>query len=170
MCAGITVYEALLAADAQARDRVGVVGLGGLGHLAVLYARAMGCAVTVFSGSGRKREDAVTLGADAFHVLNKEGTEPPAAGDVNVLLLCGGDITDMGLFLPLLARRARIVPVVIQMEPLSIPCVCFLLPPPPVGSNISSSRYMPFILPGHRLMYVSPSSPSLPSHFSTNLA
>ncbi|CAK7226015.1 putative secondary metabolism biosynthetic enzyme [Sporothrix curviconia] len=132
VCAGITVYEALLAANTQSRDRVGVFGLGGLGHLAVMYARAMGCAVSVFSGSADKKEDASQLGADEFHVVNKT-SKPPAVNNVNVLLLCGGDITDIGLFLPLLARRARIVPVVIQTKPLTIP-------------------YMEFILPGHRLI------------------
>ncbi|CAK7203202.1 hypothetical protein SEUCBS139899_005933 [Sporothrix eucalyptigena] len=132
VCAGITVYEALLVASTQSRDRVGVVGLGGLGHLAVLYARAMGCAVTVFSGSSSKEGDACKLGADEFYVLNKT-TAPPAVNNINVLLLCGGDITDIGVFLPLLARRARVVPVVIQTKPLNIP-------------------YMEFILPGHRLI------------------
>ncbi|CAK7214655.1 putative secondary metabolism biosynthetic enzyme [Sporothrix bragantina] len=132
VCAGITVYEALLAANTQSRDRVGVFGLGGLGHLAVMYAKAMGCAVSVFSGSAAKEEDAKKLGADEFHVVNKM-KKAPAVHNVNVLILCGGDITDIGLFIPLLARRGRIVPVVIQTKPLKIP-------------------YMEFILPGHQLI------------------
>ena len=95
VCAGITVYEALQAAATQPRDRVGVVGLGGLGHLAVMYARAMGCAVTVFSGSAGKADDAKKLGADEFYLHNKT-TAAPAVKNVDVLLLCGGDVTDIG--------------------------------------------------------------------------
>lgn len=144
VCAGITVYEALQAADTKASDRVGVVGLGGLGHIAVLYAKAMGCAVSVFSGSDSKREDAFALGATEFHVLNTTGkaAEPlDMYSKVNVLLLCGGVTTDfsmlvatllLGLFiglytlltnslLPLLARRARVIPVVIQTKDITVP-------------------------------------------------
>ncbi|MFM1823942.1 MAG: hypothetical protein RI967_2208 [Planctomycetota bacterium] len=64
--AGATVYGALLAAGARAAMRVGVCGLGGLGHLAVRFARAMGCEVTVFSGTTDKRDDALALGAHHF--------------------------------------------------------------------------------------------------------
>ncbi|ERS97524.1 hypothetical protein HMPREF1624_05693 [Sporothrix schenckii ATCC 58251] len=144
VCAGITVYEALRAADVTASDRVGVVGLGGLGHFAVLYAKAMGCAVSVFSASDTKRADALAMGASAFHVLNTTttagaaGTPPPLALDVSskvdVLLLCGGAVTDFGVLLPLLARRARVVPVVIQTKDITVP-------------------YMPFILPGMKIIF-----------------
>ncbi|KJR82034.1 NADP-dependent alcohol dehydrogenase [Sporothrix schenckii 1099-18] len=168
VCAGITVYEALRAADVTASDRVGVVGLGGLGHFAVLYAKAMGCAVSVFSASDTKRADALAMGASAFHVLNTTttagaaGTPPPLALDVSskvdVLLLCGGAVTDFGVYvapffarsplqpvlvrrtmltnslLPLLARRARVVPVVIQTKDITVP-------------------YMPFILPGMKIIF-----------------
>jgi len=66
MCAGITVYAPLERFEAGPGKRVGVVGLGGLGHLAVLFAKAMGAEVTVFSHSENKRQDALDLGADHF--------------------------------------------------------------------------------------------------------
>ncbi len=66
MCAGITVYAPLERFGAGPGKRVGVVGLGGLGHLAVRFAKAMGAEVTVFSHSLNKREDALELGADHF--------------------------------------------------------------------------------------------------------
>lgn len=103
LCGGVTVYEALCAADARAADHVGVVGLGGLGHLAVQYARAMGCAVTVVSGSARKQADAEALGATGFVVLPRGraaagDTAParPASAGINVLLLCGSGMGDIG--------------------------------------------------------------------------
>jgi uncharacterized zinc-type alcohol dehydrogenase-like protein len=66
MCAGITVYAPLKRFGAGPGKRVGVVGLGGLGHLAVLFAKALGAEVTVFSHSPEKHVDARELGADHF--------------------------------------------------------------------------------------------------------
>ncbi|EXJ86688.1 hypothetical protein A1O3_03641 [Capronia epimyces CBS 606.96] len=136
-CAGITVYEALRVADTQPSDRVGVVGLGGLGHLAVMYARAMGCDVVVFSGTEAKRPDAMALGATEFCLLPPadKGAGAGAARDlpggvnvnVNVMLLCGGTLPDFDIIMPLLARRATIVPLVIQTKPLVIPYMLLLL-------------------------------------------
>ncbi|TVY36397.1 alcohol dehydrogenase [Lachnellula occidentalis] len=92
-CAGITVYEALHVAGSKPSDCIGIVGLGGLGHLAVLYARAMGCRVVVFSGSESKRADAMALGATEFCLLPREGGPiHDSKGGINVLLLCGGKL------------------------------------------------------------------------------
>lgn len=66
MCAGITVYAPLERFGAGPGKRVGVIGLGGLGHLAVRFAKAMGAEVTVFSHSPTKEQDARDLGADHF--------------------------------------------------------------------------------------------------------
>ncbi len=66
LCAGITTYSPLRHFGVAPGDRVAVVGLGGLGHMAVKLARAMGAEVTVLSTSEAKRADAMTLGAHAF--------------------------------------------------------------------------------------------------------
>jgi alcohol dehydrogenase (NADP+) len=68
LCAGITVWEPLRAWKVGTGTRVGVVGLGGLGHLAVKLAHALGATVTVFTTSPGKAEDATALGADAVVV------------------------------------------------------------------------------------------------------
>ncbi|KAE8448164.1 hypothetical protein EG329_009768 [Mollisiaceae sp. DMI_Dod_QoI] len=133
-CAGITVYEALDIAGAKPSDRVGIVGLGGLGHLAVQYARAWGCEPIVFSRNPSKEDDAYKLGAKEFHVIpSSPESKLNVSEGVHILLLCGGALPDFGLFMPALARRATIVPLIIQGEPLVVP-------------------YMPFILPGHRII------------------
>lgn len=64
LCAGITVYSPLKHWGAKAGKRVGVVGIGGLGHLAIKIAKAMGATVTVFTTSSNKIADALRLGAD----------------------------------------------------------------------------------------------------------
>lgn len=151
MCAGASVYEALDAASTKPSDRVGVVGVGGLGHMAVLFARAMGCGVTALFASNRqppsqKVKDAFALGADEVRCIS-EGHETiftPDGADmtggmsertkpIDVLLVTSNGLPDWEKVLPLLNRMARIVLMSIQMEPLSIP-------------------YMPFILPGHRII------------------
>jgi uncharacterized zinc-type alcohol dehydrogenase-like protein len=66
LCAGITTYSPLKRFDAKAGDQVAILGLGGLGHVAVKIAKAMGAKVTVLSHSAGKRADALELGADDF--------------------------------------------------------------------------------------------------------
>ncbi len=66
LCAGITTYSPLRHFGLQAGQRIGVVGLGGLGHMGVKFAKAMGAHVTVLSTSPSKEADALRLGADAF--------------------------------------------------------------------------------------------------------
>lgn len=120
----ITVYEALDAAKAKPSDRVGIVGLGGLGHLAIQYAHKLGCATVVFSRSASKEADAFTLGAQEFHVVEDgKAIELPAGKGVDVLLICSGRLPDLALFMGALARRARIVPLIIQVEDMVVPYV-----------------------------------------------
>jgi alcohol dehydrogenase, propanol-preferring len=66
MCAGLTVHNGLKRAEFEPGEKVAVIGLGGLGHLAVLYARAMGARVAVLSGSPDKEGEARELGAERF--------------------------------------------------------------------------------------------------------
>ena len=73
LCAGITTYSPLRHFGAKPGDRVAVVGLGGLGHMAVKLAAAMGCEVTVLSTSESKREDAIALGAHDFAATGDGG-------------------------------------------------------------------------------------------------
>lgn len=67
MCAGITVFAPLILKSVKSTDCVGVVGIGGLGHLAIQMAAKMGCEVIAFSGTNGKREEAFALGAKHFH-------------------------------------------------------------------------------------------------------
>ena len=73
LCAGITTYSPLRHWNVGAGSRVAVVGLGGLGHMGVKLAKAMGAHVTVLSHSPSKRDDALRLGADDFVATKDEG-------------------------------------------------------------------------------------------------
>ncbi|KAJ1917701.1 hypothetical protein H4219_003068 [Mycoemilia scoparia] len=72
MCAGPTVFTPMLRKGVKKGDRVGVVGIGGLGHLALQFARALGCEVTAFSSSDNKKEECLKLGATKFINIKKE--------------------------------------------------------------------------------------------------
>jgi alcohol dehydrogenase (NADP+) len=79
-----------LAANTTPADRVGIVGFGGLGHVAVMYARAMGCETVVFSSSEDKRADALALGATEFRILSRDGKIiDESSSKINVLLIVG---------------------------------------------------------------------------------
>lgn len=73
------------------------MGFGGLGHLAVLYARAMGCETVVFSRSTGKRDDALKCGATEFYVVPEAGGKLDVEVGVDVLLLCGNGLPDFEL-------------------------------------------------------------------------
>jgi len=68
LCAGITVYSPLRAYASRPSQKVGVIGIGGLGHLAIQFAHALGCDVTAISSSPEKEEEATSFGADHFIV------------------------------------------------------------------------------------------------------
>ncbi len=74
LCAGITTYTPLRHWDAGPGTKVAVIGLGGLGHMAVKIAHALGAEVTVLSQSLKKQEDGLRLGADHFHATSDPST------------------------------------------------------------------------------------------------
>ena len=86
MCGGITVYTPLRDYGVESRHRVGVVGIGGLGHLALQYASAWGCEVTAFSTSPSKEAEARGFGAQHFVATGTDGWEEAHAGSFDYIL------------------------------------------------------------------------------------
>lgn len=86
LCAGITTYSPLKRFKVKKGSRVGVVGLGGLGHMAVKIAKAMGAEVTVFSTSPGKEADALKLGAKNFVLTSQPENFAPWAGRLDVII------------------------------------------------------------------------------------
>lgn len=79
MCGGAIMWEVLTTNDVRPGDRIGIHGIGGLGHVAILMSSALGCDVVVFSNSQSKRHDAMAIGAKEFHVTNDNVPETPVA-------------------------------------------------------------------------------------------
>ncbi len=86
LCAGITTYSPLRQWNCKPGDRVGIVGLGGLGHMAVKIAAAMGAEVTMLSTSRSKEADAKRLGAHAFELTSEKGTFKRLAGRFDLII------------------------------------------------------------------------------------
>ncbi|WFC95821.1 alcohol dehydrogenase (NADP(+)) [Malassezia brasiliensis] len=119
-CGGATVYGAIVKAGVRPIDRVGVVGLGGLGHLAVQYLNKMGCEVVVFSHSASKKDEAKKLGAHEF-VAVKENPELKDVKPINHLLVSTSQQPDWKLFFKVMAPRGSIVPLSLSYEEMKHP-------------------------------------------------
>jgi uncharacterized zinc-type alcohol dehydrogenase-like protein len=111
LCAGITTYSPLRQWKVKAGDRVGVVGLGGLGHMGVKLAAAMGAKVTVFSTSPAKEKDARRLGAHAFVVTRDPAVFEPLAKQLDFVLDTVSAPHDYNLYLGLLRPHGTMVVV-----------------------------------------------------------
>ncbi|MBC7446860.1 MAG: NAD(P)-dependent alcohol dehydrogenase [Hymenobacteraceae bacterium] len=117
LCAGITMYSPLRHWRVEAGQEVGIIGLGGLGHIGVKLAKAMGARVTVFTTSASKAADAHTLGADAV-ILSTDAAAMKAAKSTFHLLLDTVPRThDLNLYLPLVKLDGALV-IVGALEPL----------------------------------------------------
>jgi uncharacterized zinc-type alcohol dehydrogenase-like protein len=120
-CAGITVYAALRVLGVQPPMRVGVIGLGGLGHLAVQFAAAFGCEVAVFSSSADKERDARRFGAGAFHSSIDSGDLALLADSLDLILSTAPVDLDWSAYLRLLRPDGRLCFVGVPPSPVSLP-------------------------------------------------
>jgi uncharacterized zinc-type alcohol dehydrogenase-like protein len=120
LCAGITLYSPLRHWNAGPGRRVAIVGLGGLGHMGVKLAHAMGADVTVLSQSGAKEADAYRLGADAYFATSSPDTFEKLAGSFDLVVSTVSAVIPMDDYLSLLARDGALVTVGSPPEPLSL--------------------------------------------------
>ena len=120
LCAGITTYSPLRRFKVGPGRRVGVVGLGGLGHMGVKLAASMGAHVTVFSTSPSKERDALALGAHEFVVTTEARRLETLAGKYDFILDTVSAQHDLNLYLNLLGREGVMVLVGAPEKPLEV--------------------------------------------------
>jgi uncharacterized zinc-type alcohol dehydrogenase-like protein len=120
LCAGITTYSPLRHWGVTEGKKVGVVGLGGLGHMGVKFAHAMGAHVVVFTTSPDKKEDALRLGADEVVVSRNADEMQKHAGSFDFILDTVSADHDINAYLNLLARDGNITLVGAPPKPLEI--------------------------------------------------
>ena len=109
VCAGITVYSALRTYAAGPGQKVGIVGVGGLGHLAIQFAHALGHEVTTISSSPAKKDEALALGADRFVVSSDAEAMRQLDYDLDLLLCTAHGGVDWGALFMTLKKRGTIV-------------------------------------------------------------
>ncbi len=109
LCAGITLYSPLMHWKAGPGKKVAIIGLGGLGHMGVKIAHALGAEVTVLSHSLSKLEDGKRMGADHFYATSDESTFTKLAGQFDLIINTVSAVMDWNLFLGLLKRDGTLV-------------------------------------------------------------
>jgi len=124
LCAGITTYSPLKYVGVKPGDRVGVVGMGGLGHMGIKFAKAMGAEVTLFTRSSAKIEEAKRNGADRIVVSSDEGQMKAAASSLNYILDTVPVEHDLNPYIACLAVNGILL-LVGQLTPLSPPIEAF---------------------------------------------
>ncbi|WP_343221741.1 NADPH-dependent aldehyde reductase Ahr [Persicirhabdus sediminis] len=119
-CGGITVFNPLVQFDVKPTDKVAVIGIGGLGHLALQFLESWGCEVTAFTTSEFKRLEAIELGA--HHTLNSRDEEEiaAAAGQFDLIISTVNVKLNWDLYLGTLKPKGRLHFVGATLEPLDI--------------------------------------------------
>lgn len=120
LCAGITTYSPLRHWGAGPGKQVAVVGLGGLGHMAVKLASAMGAEVTVLSQSLKKQEDGLRLGAEHYFATSDENTFEDLAGSFDLIINTVSASIPISDYLGLLSLDGALVNVGAPPEPLPV--------------------------------------------------
>jgi uncharacterized zinc-type alcohol dehydrogenase-like protein len=127
LCAGITTYSPLRHWGAGPGKKVAVVGLGGLGHMAVKLAHAMGADVTVLSQSLKKHEDGLNLGADSYYATSDPATFEQLAGTFDLIINTVSAPIDISSYLQLLSLDGALVNVGAPAEPLPVSVFSLIL-------------------------------------------
>src|SRR2546425_12989722 len=127
LCAGITTYSPMRHWGVTKAKKVGVVGLGGLGHMAVKFAHAFGAHVVVFTPSPHKKEDALRLGADEVIVSRNANEMKKHEGSFDFILDAVSADHDVNAYLNLLGLNGNLTLVGAPAEPLDVPAFSLIV-------------------------------------------
>jgi uncharacterized zinc-type alcohol dehydrogenase-like protein len=120
LCGGITVYSPMRTHGINPSSRVGVVGIGGLGHMAVQFARVFGAQVTAFSTSAAKEKEARALGADKFVNSRESKAMKDVAASLDFILNAANADQDWGIYLQALRPTGTLCFVGVPPSPVSV--------------------------------------------------
>lgn len=120
LCAGITTYSPLKHWNAGPGKKVAIIGMGGLGHMGVKIAHALGAEVTVLSQSLRKQDDGLKLGADHYYATSDPKTFEELRGTLDLIISTVSAPLDLGAYLSLLKTDGALVNVGAPEEPVSL--------------------------------------------------
>lgn len=149
LCGGITVLKPFLAYDIKPTARVGVVGIGGLGHMAVKFAAAWGCEVTAFTSTAAKADEARGFGAHHVVASRDASAIKAIAGSLDLLLITVNVPMDWSALLNTLAPKGRMHVVGAVLEPIPVPAFALIgkqreVSGSPTGSPVDIARMLDF--------------------------
>lgn len=119
-CGGVTVFNPIVQFDVKPTDRVGVIGIGGLGHMALAFLNKWGCEVTAFTSSDSKKDEALKLGAHKVVNSRDPAQLKSIAGSLNFILSTVDATLDWQGYIDALAPKGRLHTVGIIGEPVSL--------------------------------------------------
>lgn len=148
-CGGITVFNPILECQVLPTERVGVIGIGGLGHLALQFLRAWGCEVTAFTSNPAKAAEAKALGAHRVVATGDARALAQLAGHFDFLLVTVNVTLDWPALLGTLAPHGRLHVVGAVLEPMPIPAFALIggskrVSGSPLGSPACIERMLEF--------------------------
>lgn len=148
-CGGITVFSPLMEFDIRPTHRVGVVGIGGLGHMALRFLRAWGCEVTAFTSSPAKHAEARTLGAHHVVASNDAAAIGALAGSLDLVIVTVNVPLDWKAIIAALAPRGRLHFVGAVLEPIPVQAFALIggqksVSGSPIGSPSNLARMLDF--------------------------
>jgi len=148
-CGGLTVFAPIVEFDIKPTDRVGVVGIGGLGHMALKFLRAWGCEVTAFTSSAGKADEARGFGAHNVVASNEAGALKRIAGSLDFILVTVNVPLDWNAMLAALAPRGRLHFVGAVLEPVPVPAFALIsgrksVSGSPLGSPATAAQMLEF--------------------------
>jgi D-arabinose 1-dehydrogenase-like Zn-dependent alcohol dehydrogenase len=141
MCGGATVFGAIYNHGVKPTHTVGVVGIGGLGHLAIQFLAAMGCRVVVFSSTEDKREEALRLGATDFYPT--KGVETlKVEHPLDYLLVTTSYLPNWSLYLDIMEKQGTVFPLTVANGTMEIPYFTFLLNGLRIVGSVVATRWV----------------------------
>lgn len=150
-CGGITVFNPLVQFNIEPTSKVGVIGIGGLGHMALQFLNAWGCEVTAFTSSESKKQEALDLGA--HHILNSRNDDElaEAASKFDLIISTVNVKLEWNLYLNTLKPKGRLHFVGATLEPLDVNAFALIMQQrsisgSPVGSPATIVKMLDFAL------------------------
>lgn len=149
LCGGVTVFSPFLAYNISPTSRIGIIGIGGLGHMALQFANKWGCEVHAFTTSDNKEAEARRLGAHVIHNTKKDGVLKKIARSLDLIISTINVPLDVPGLLETLAPMGRLHVVGAVLEPLAVPAFGLIMGQKsvsgsPVGSPTAIDRMLEF--------------------------
>lgn len=135
LCGGITVFSPIFLSNLKPTDSVGVIGIGGLGHLAIKFLKHWGCDVIAFSSNPSKKDEILSMGANK--VINSKDSEElkSVSGKLKFILNTTNVSLDWDSYLTALSPKGKLHTVGAVLEPMQIPAFSLIMGDKSVGGS-----------------------------------